>query len=89
MSETANNSNTTQKWCEENLSGFFNKSLWPPSSPDCFVWGIVERNVNRGPHNNMASLKQGIVWIMESLESAPLGDGLQEVLDLSGEGHCS
>ena len=53
------------------------------------MWGVLERDVIRGPHNNMASLKQGIVWIMESLESAPLGDGLQEVLDLSGEGHCS
>ena len=90
----SNYGNTTQKWCEENLSGFFNKSLWPPSSPDFnpldyYVWGVVERGVNRGPHNNMASLKQGIVWIMESLESAPPGKGLQEVLDPSGEGRRS
>ena len=36
------------------------------------MWGVLERDVIRGPHNNMASLKHGIVWIMESLESAPL-----------------
>ena len=62
----AHNGNTTQKWCKEN-----------PSSPDCnpldyYVWGDLERDVNRGPHNKRASLMQGIVWIMESLESAPL-----------------
>ena len=73
----AHNGGRTQDWCKENLRGFWSKDFWPPSLPDCnpldyYVWGVLERDVNRGPHNTVDSLKRGITWLMESMERAPL-----------------
>ena len=31
----AHTSIKTQDWCRENLPFFFEKEVWPPSSPDC------------------------------------------------------
>jgi hypothetical protein len=50
----ANMSQKTQDWCRENLPFFWEKEVWPPSSPDCnpmeyFVWGVAERDTNRPP----------------------------------------
>jgi hypothetical protein len=50
----ANMSQKTQDWCSENLPFFWEKEVWPPSSPDCnsmdyFVWGVAERDTNRSP----------------------------------------
>lgn len=57
----AHNSKKTQTWCRENLPFFWEKEVWPPSSPDCnpldyFVWGVAERDVNRSPHTTKQSL---------------------------------
>jgi hypothetical protein len=73
----AHTGNQTQTWCRENLRGFWPKEIWPPSSPDCnpldyYVWGVCERDINRTPHNNIASLKRGISWVMESMLRDPL-----------------
>ncbi len=55
-----------------NLPEFWAKEVWPPSSPDCnpldyFVWGVCERDVNRAPHNTLASLRSKITEVMASL----------------------
>jgi hypothetical protein len=44
-------SKKTQDWCREKLLFFWEKEIWPPSSPDCnpmdyFVWGMAERDTN-------------------------------------------
>ena len=69
----AHNSNTTQEWCRMNLPEFWPKEVWPPSSPDCnpldyYVWGVCEQDVNKAPHNNMASLQAKITEVMGSLD---------------------
>jgi len=61
----AHTSNKTQAWCRDNLSFFWEKDVWPPSSPDCspldyFVWGVAERDVNRSAHKNRESLISAI-----------------------------
>ena len=33
----AHNANIVQAWCSENFPAFWNKSMWPPSSPDLNV----------------------------------------------------
>ena len=72
----AHNSNRTQQWCEANLPFFWEKEVWPPSSPDCnpldyFVWGVAERDVNRSSHNTKQSL---VNTIMEVFANIPRED---------------
>jgi hypothetical protein len=47
--------------------------MWPPSSPDYnpldyFMWSEFEREVNKQPHNTLASLKAKISEIMTNIE---------------------
>ncbi len=74
----AHNSKKSQDWCAANLPEFWSKEVWPPSSPDCnpldyFVWGVCERDVNRGPHNTRASLMAKITEVMGSLPRDTVG----------------
>ena len=59
------NAHRTQDWCRANLPHFWEKEVWPPSSPDVnpldfFVWGVAERDTNRSPHNTKDSLIRSI-----------------------------
>jgi len=68
----AHNSNRTQQWCRDNLPFFWEKEVWPPSSPDCnpldyFVWGVAERDVNRTSHNTKQALKDRIVEVFNNI----------------------
>ena len=61
----AHNAVITQTWLANNLPDFWGKDVWPPSSPDCnpldyYLWGTIERSVNRSPHNTVESLKRAI-----------------------------
>jgi AraC-like DNA-binding protein len=63
----------TQEWLKKNVPEFWEKDVWPPSSPDCnpldyFVWGVCERDVNRRPHNTIASVKSKIAQIMGEMD---------------------
>jgi hypothetical protein len=45
-----------------NLVDHWLKEMWPPSPTDCnpldnFMWCVFEREVNKCPHINLASLK--------------------------------
>jgi hypothetical protein len=49
------------------------KGMWPPSAPDYkpldyFMWSEVEREVNKQPHNTLASLKAKISEIRTNIE---------------------
>jgi hypothetical protein len=49
------------------------KGMWPPSSPDCnpldyFMWSEFEREVNKQPHNTLASLKTKISEVMTNID---------------------
>jgi hypothetical protein len=49
------------------------KEMWPPSSTDCipsdyFMWCVVEREVNKCPHNTLASLKVMTSDVMANLD---------------------
>ncbi len=93
----AHNSRETQDWCKKNIPEFWNKELWPPCSPDCnpldyFVWGFLEKEVNRMPHNNAESLKAEITRSMASLPRDTVVKAcrqfrarLQAVVDANGD----
>ena len=49
------------------------KGMWPPSSPkykllDYFMWCEFEREVNKQPHNTMASLRAKVLEVMAVLD---------------------
>ena len=57
----------------ENLHDHITPNMWPPSSPDLnsldyYVWGVVERETNKHPHNTLDSLKAAIIRIMTHMD---------------------
>ncbi len=61
----AHTSARAQDWCAQNFPAFWEKSVWPPSSPDLnpmdfFFWSVVESDANQKAHNTIQSLKAGI-----------------------------
>ena len=58
-------SKLTQQWCKSNFHGFWDKDMWPPSSPDLnpmdfAIWSILEADVCASPHSSTAVLKQAL-----------------------------
>lgn len=79
------------------LPHFWEKEVWPPSSPDVnpldfYVWGVAERDTNRSPHNTKDSL---ISSIMEVFSNIPREDvihacsrvrsRLEEIIEANGD----
>jgi hypothetical protein len=57
-----NTAKITHDLLKANQKDHRSKEIWPPSSKDCnpldyFMWSEVEREVNKQPHNTLASLK--------------------------------
>ena len=56
----------------ENFHDHVTPNLWPPNSPDLnpldyYVWGVVEKEVNKHPHNTKFSLMEAIARAMEDI----------------------
>jgi hypothetical protein len=50
------------------------EEIWPLSSPDCnpfdsSMWCKFEREVNKKPHNTLASLRAKILKVMANMDS--------------------
>jgi transposase len=61
----AHTSKKTQAWLAENMSMFWDKTIWPPSSPDLnpldfSVWSVIEAKACKVPHSSVAALKDSI-----------------------------
>lgn len=59
-------SNLTQKWCKDHFSGFWDKNMWPPSSPDInpmdfAIWSILESDVSAKSYSSVAVLKDALL----------------------------
>ena len=72
-SAPAHKAQRTQEWLADNFHDHITPNLWPPSSPDLnpldyYVWGVVERDVNKHPHNTKDSLKASIVRVMQDID---------------------
>ena len=69
----AHSAKMTQDWLRARLPEFFEKEVWPPSSPDCnpldyFFWSECERETNAAPHTSVASLKAKITAVMAKMD---------------------
>jgi hypothetical protein len=61
----ANRAKITQDWLKSNMKNHWSTESWPPSPPDCnrfnsSMQSIFEREVNKQPHNTLASLRAKI-----------------------------
>jgi hypothetical protein len=70
---TQNTAKINQDWLKANLKDHWSKEIWPPSSNDCnpldyFMWSEVEREVNKHPHNTLASLNAKILVVMTKID---------------------
>lgn len=68
----AHTAKLTQTWLEENLPGYWDKNMWPPSSPDLnpldySIWSMVEREACATPHRNLEDLKASIVSAWDNM----------------------
>ncbi|UYV66796.1 hypothetical protein LAZ67_4002874, partial [Cordylochernes scorpioides] len=57
-SAPAHKAKKTQSWLTLNAPSHWGPDIWPPNSPDCnpldyYVWGVVERDVNKAPHTTI------------------------------------
>ena len=62
----AHTSNVTQAWCKQHFPDFWDKNMWPPSSPDInpmdfVIWSILEREVSRVSHSSVTALKTALM----------------------------
>lgn len=62
---TQTNALKTQDWMAENFHDHVAPNLWPPNSPDYnpldyYLWGVVEKEVNKHPHNTKSSLMEAM-----------------------------
>jgi hypothetical protein len=69
----AHTTKITQDWLKAYLKNHCPKEIWPPSSLDCnlldyFMWSVVEREVNKHPHNTLASLNAKILVVMAKID---------------------
>jgi len=67
---------TTQDWMSKNLHDYIIPNMWPPSFPDFnpldyYVWGVVEWETNKHPHNTLDSLR-AITRVMTHKDKDPL-----------------
>ena len=63
----------TQEWLANCFHDYIILNFWLPSSPDLnqlgyYVWGVVERNVNKYPQNTKNSLKAIIVRVIDYID---------------------
>jgi transposase len=61
----AHTSKKTQQWLATNLADFWDKTVWPPSSPDLnpldySVWSVVESKACKTSHNSIKDLMASI-----------------------------
>ena len=57
----------------ENLHDHITPNMWSPSSPDLnpldyYVWGVVEREINKHSHNMLDSLRAAITRVMTHMD---------------------
>ncbi len=69
----ANTAKFTQDSVKGNMENHWSQEIWPPSSPDCnpldpSMWSVFEREINKQPHNTLASLRAKILEIMTDMD---------------------
>jgi hypothetical protein len=69
----AHTAKITQNWLKADMENHWSQEILPPSSPDCnlldlSMWSVFEREVNKQPHNSLASLRVKILEVMGGMD---------------------
>jgi len=92
----AHTSKKTQDWLRANMANFWDKTTWPPSSPDLnpldfSVWGVVESKACMTSHASIDTLKTSIVKVWRAMKKDYLvktckqfRPRLEKVIELEG-----
>ncbi|UYV77427.1 hypothetical protein LAZ67_15000994 [Cordylochernes scorpioides] len=72
-SAPAHKAKKTQSWLTLNVPSHWGPDIWPLNSPDCnpldyYVWGVVERDVNKAPHTTIQSVKKAVHTVMTQMD---------------------
>ncbi|UYV68766.1 hypothetical protein LAZ67_6000748 [Cordylochernes scorpioides] len=72
-SAPAHKAKKTQSWLTLNVPSHWGPDIWPPNSPDCnpldyYVWGVVERDVNKAPHTTIQFVKKAVHTVMAQMD---------------------
>ena len=64
---------TMQDWMSENLHDHITPNIWPHNSPDInpldyYVFRIVEREINKYPHNMLDFLRVAITRVITHMD---------------------
>lgn len=77
-------SNLTQQWCKDHFSGFWNKNVWPPLSPDInpmdfAIWSILESDVSAKSNSSVAALKNALLASWSAFDKEVVGRSCHSV----------
>jgi hypothetical protein len=69
----AHTAKITQDWLKANMKNHWSQEIWHSSSPDCnpldlSMWSVFEREVNKQPHNTMASLGAKVLEVRTNMD---------------------
>lgn len=81
----AHTSNVTQAWCKQHFPGFWDKNMWPQSSPDInpmdfVIWSVLEREVSRVSHSSVNTLKKALMKSWSELDAETVWCSCQAIL---------
>ena len=70
---TSHTAKAVQHWCKTNFKGFWEKEVWPPSSPDLNpmdfgIWSILEQKACLTSHPNIETLKRKLKASWEQID---------------------
>ena len=70
---TSHTAKAVQHWCKTNFKGFWEKEVWPPSSPDLNpmdfgIWSILEQKACSTSHPNIETLKRKLKASWEEID---------------------
>ena len=97
-SAPAHTARITQAWLYTHVPHHWSPDLWPPSSPDCnpldyYVWGVLEKEVNKRSYNTKDELISSIKLAMDNLSRDDVAKAcssfrsrLEKVIEVDG-GH--
>ena len=83
---TSHTANRVWEWCKRNMTGFWPKELWNPSSPDLSsmdfaVWSILESKACSSNHPNLGALKNRLKACWDEISEETVRASCSQVPD--------
>ena len=83
---TSHTANCAQEWCKRNMTEFWQKELWPPSSPglnpmDFAIWSIQEGKVCSSSNLNIGAVKNRLKACWDEISEETVRASCSQVPD--------